>query len=329
MDTRRRFLWVAYTLFMVIGIGVIGYTYIEGWPWLDALYMTVITLATVGYGEVHGLSSAGMIFSIVLIVCGVGVMLYATSTIVQYLIEGQFANIWGRRRMKEKISKLKGHVILCGYGQVGRQVARVFESEKTPFVIIEHNEEALANAANAGYLYLEGNATSDEVLKEAGVERARALVAALATDADNLYVTLSARELHSDLFIVTRASVEESEAKLQRAGANRTMSPYRIGGRRMAMLTLRPLVVDFIDTTMHSGGRELVLENVKVWSGSPVEGKTVGEGEKHCGGVSILAVRKKDGRFLANPSPETLLESEDELVIIGTHEQLHGLEGSI
>jgi len=329
MDTRRRFLWVAYTLFMVIGIGVIGYTYIEGWPWLDALYMTVITLATVGYGEVHGLSNAGMIFSIVLIVCGVGVMLYATSTIVQYLIEGQFANIWGRRRMKEKISKLKGHVILCGYGQVGRQVARVFESEKTPFVIIDHNEEALANAADAGYLYLEGNATSDEVLKEAGVERARALVAALATDADNLYVTLSARELHSDLFIVARASVEESESKLQRAGADRTMSPYRIGGRRMAMLTLRPLVVDFIDTTMHSGGRELVLENVKIWSGSPVEGKTVGEGRKHCGGVSILAVRKKDGRLLSNPSPETLLESEDELVIIGTHEQLHGLEGSI
>lgn len=329
MDTRRRFLWVAYTLFMVIGIGVIGYTYIEGWSWLDALYMTVITLATVGYGEVHGLSNAGMIFSIVLIICGVGVMLYATTTIVQYLIEGQFANIWGRRRMKEKISKLKGHVILCGYGQVGRQVARVFESEKTPFVIIEHNEEALADAANAGYLYLEGNATSDEVLKEAGVERARALVTALATDADNLYVTLSARELHSDLFIVARASVEESESKLQRAGADRTMSPYRIGGRRMAMLTLRPLVVDFIDTTMHSGGRELVLENVKVWSGSPLEGKTVGEGEQHCGGVSILAVRKRDGRLLSNPSPETLLESEDELVIIGTHEQLHGLEGSI
>lgn len=314
---------------MVIGIGVIGYTYIEGWPWLDALYMTVVTLSTVGYGEVHELSNAGMVFSIVLIVFGVGVMLYALTTIVQYLIEGQFANIWGRRRMKEKISKLKGHVILCGYGQVGRQVARVFEREKTLFVVIEHNEEALAKAADAGYLYLEGNATSDEVLKEAGIERARALVAALGTDADNLYVTLSARELRPDLFIVARASVEESEPKLQRAGADRTMSPYRIGGRRMAMLTLRPLVVDFIDTTMHSGGRELVLENVKVWSGSPVEGKTVREVEQQYGGVSILAVRKKDDRLLANPSQETLLESEDELVIIGTHEQLRVLEGSI
>lgn len=329
MGTRRRFIGIISALALIITAGVIGYEVIEGWSFLDALFMTVITLSTVGFEEVHGLSSAGKVFTTVLIISGVGAMLYTLTTIVQYLIEGEFANIWGRRRMKEKISKLKGHVILCGYGQVGRQVARVFESERVPFVVIELDQEALAEADNAGYLYLQGNATSDEVLKEAGVERARALVAALGADADNLYVTLSARELHSDLFIVARVSTEESEPKLQRAGADRTMSPYRIGGRRMAMLTLRPLVVDFVDTTMYSRGRELVLENVRVWSGSPVEGKTVREGEEHCGGMSILAVRKKDGRLLANPAQETLLESEDEIVIIGTREQLRVLEGSM
>jgi voltage-gated potassium channel len=329
MDIRRRFLWVVYSVIIVICVGITGYMFIEGWSFVDALYMTVITLSTVGYEEVHGLSDAGKIFSTVLIVFGVGVMLYGLTNMVQYFIEGQFLNIWGRRRMKDKISKLTGHIILCGYGQVGRQVAREFENEGIPFVVIDQNQESITEAADAGLLYLQGNATSDEVLKDAGIERARALVAALGTDADNLYVTLSSRELRSDLFIVARASTEESEPKLQRAGANRTMSPYRIGGRRMAMLTLRPLVVDFVDTTMHSRGRELVLENVKVHSGSPVEGKTVIEGEQQCKGISILAVRKKDGRLLANPYQETLLEQEDELVVIGTREQLRGLEGSI
>jgi len=329
MITRRRFLWVAYTLLLVVGIGIIGYMIIEGWSFLDALYMTVVTLSTVGYEEVHSLTTAGRIFSILLIIGGVGVMLYTLTTIVRYLIEGQFTNILGRRRMKEKLSKLKGHVILCGYGKVGREVARVFKREGTPFVVVELNQEALDDATDAGYLCLHGNATSDDVLKEAGVQQARALVAALGSDADNLYTTLSARELHSDLFIVARASAEESEPKLKRAGADRIMSPYRIGGRRMAMLTLRPLVVDFIDITMHSRGRELVLENIKVWPGSPVEGKNVKEGSKCCGGAAILAVRKKDGRLLANPSQETLLELEDELVIIGTREQLRALEGSI
>jgi len=175
---------------------------------------------------------------------------------------------------------------------------------------------------------LQGNATSDDVLREAGIERARALVAALGSDADNLYLTMSARGLRPDLFIVARASAEEAESKLKRAGADRTMSPYRIGGRHMAMLTLRPLVVDFIDTTMHSHGRELVLENIKVWPGSPVEGKNVREGRECCGGAAILAVRKKDGMLLPNPSEETLLESEDELVVIGTREQLSAIEGS-
>ena len=327
--TRQRFLWVIYALVLIVTIGVTGYMVIEGWSFLDALYMTVVTLSTVGYREVHNLSAAGKVFSIVLIIGGVGAMLYTLTIIVQYIVEGHFANLFGRRRMRDKISKLKQHVILCGYGRVGHEVAHVFESEGTPFIIVEHDQEAIALAVEHNYLYLQGDATSNEVLKEAGINRARALVAALSSDADNLYLTLSAKGLYPDLFIVARTISEESEPKLKQAGANRIMSPYRIGGRRMAMLALRPLVVDFIDTTMHSHGRELVLENIKVLPGSPVDGKTVEEGRQLCEGAAILAIKKDDGRLLTNPSQKTLLELGDELVIIGTREQLRTLEGSI
>jgi len=300
---------------------------IEGWSFIDSLYMTIITISTVGFGEVHALDTAGRAFNILLIIGGTSVMLYTVTSVVQYILEGQFVNIWGRRRMKEKISKLNNHVILCGYGLVGREVARVFESEGTAFVVIEANAQVVALAAENNYLVVEGNATSDEILAEAGIHRARALVSALGTDADNVYVVLSAREMRSDLFIVARYAAVESESKLIRAGADRTMSPYRIGGRRLALLTLRPVVVDFVDTAMRSRGGDLILENVKLSSDSPVAGKTIQDSQQYSRGVSILAVKKKDGILLANPSQETLLEVEDELVVIGTREQLRSLEG--
>lgn len=329
MNPRQRFLWVVYALLLIIAIGVIGYMTIESWSFLDALYMTVITISTVGYAEVHTLSAAGRAFSIVLIIGGVGVMLYSLTTLVQYFIEGRFTNTLGRRRMKEKVAKLKEHIILCGYGRVGKEVARVFESEGTPFIVVDLDQEAITKAADDGYLCLQGNATTDSVLNEAGIQYARGLVAALSSDADNLYITLSAKGMRPDLFAVARASTEESESKLKRAGADRTILPYRIGGRRMAMLALRPLVIDFIDTTMYSHGREFVLENIEVGPGSPMVGVTVKEGLEHCGAIAILAVRKKGGELLPNPSGETLLELGDELVIIGTREQLRVVEGSI
>jgi voltage-gated potassium channel len=291
--------------------------------------MTVITLSTVGYEEVKELSDAGRIFSIVLIVFGVGAMLYTLTTIVQDILEGNLANIWGRRRMKDKIAKLKNHVILCGYGLVGREVAKVFKGEGVPLVIIEQDPETLALAAENEYLCIQGNANSDEILEEAGIRRARALVAALGTDAENVYVTLSARQMRPDIFIVARASTTESEPKLLQAGANRTMSPYGIGGRRLAMLTLRPVVVDFVDTTLTSRGGELMLENIKISQGSPVCGKEIKEGRQYSGGTTILAVKKRDGRLFTNPTSDTVLEVDDELVVIGTREQLRSLEGAV
>jgi voltage-gated potassium channel len=231
--------------------------------------------------------------------------------------------------MKDRIARLKEHVILCGYGLVGREVARVFQSEGVPFVIIEQDPAALQAAAERGYLVLAGDATRDDVLREAGIQGARALVAALGTDADNVYVTLSARGLRPDLFIVSRASMMESEPKLARAGADRTMSPYMVGGRRLAMLTLRPVVVDFVDTTLASPGGELVLENVRVSAGSPLCGKTIAQSREHSGRTTILAVKKQDGNLLANPSPDTVLQVDDVLVVIGTRAQLGVLEGSM
>jgi len=324
----RRFLQIIYALLLVIAIGVIGYRIIEGWPFLDTLYMTVITLSTVGYNEVGHLSTAGRIFSIFLIISGVGVMLYTLTTVVQYIVEGNLRNVWGRRRMQEKISKLKDHIVLCGYGRVGKEAARVFEQENTPFVVIDPSHEAIATAIAQGHMCLQGDATSDDMLKNAGILQARGLVAATGSDADNLFITLSARSLHPGLFITARASAPESEHKLKRAGADRTIFPEVLGGRRLALLALRPLVVDFVDTAMDSRGREFVLENVKVGAVSPIMGQSIQEGRRYLRGATILAIRKKGGSLLTNVPDDTVLDLEDELVVIGTREQLRAIEGS-
>ena len=329
MKPRQRLLRVILLLLLVIVTGTIGYMVIERWSPLDAIYMTIITISTVGYSEIHPLSTAGKVFSSILIFGGVGVMLYTGGALVQYIIEGHFPSIFGRHKMKEKIEQLKEHIILCGYGKVGQEVAEVFSNEGVAFVIIDENEEAINKAIENKYPSLQGSATNDDILEQAGIRRARGLVAALDSDADNLYLTLSAKALRPELFVVARGSSEESEAKLKRAGADRIILPYRIGGRRMALLTLRPLVVDFIDTTMHSSGRELVLENVKVTPESPLAGVTVTDGLGCCGAMAILAVKKKNGKLIPNPPNDTPLEIDDELVIIGTREQLRVVEGSV
>jgi voltage-gated potassium channel len=325
MIKRWRLLWIAIAIFAIIVIGTVGYLIIERWSFIDSIYQTITTLSTVGFQEVHPLSTAGRIFTMVLILIGTGTMLYAATAVVQYLLEGNLGNILGRRRMKTEIAKLKGHTILCGYGKVGKEVAHVFKDEKTPFVIIEQDEKACAKATGDGFLCVNMNAANDEALKEAGILNAKALVAALGSDADNLYVTLSAKSIRPDIFVVARIDNEESEGKLKRAGADRTMSPYGIGGRRLAMMTLKPLVVDFIDTTMDREGHEFKLENVKVTSGSTMEGISVKEGIRRINGGHILAIKKKSGHLITNPSHETLLETGDELVLMGTRDQLNGI----
>jgi voltage-gated potassium channel len=325
MNPIRRPLWGIGVLVFIVAIGVIGYRFIEGWSFIDALYMTIITITTVGFAEVHPLSEAGKVFSIFVIIGGVGGALYTLTAMVQYILEGQFGITMGRRRMKAKIAKLKGHFILCGYGRVGQEIARTFSEEKVPFVVIENNEERAAKAEKDGYLYLLADATSDEVLKDAGIKRAKGLVAALGSDADNTFITLSARGLKPDLFIESRCSSSEAEGKLSRAGADRIISPHAIGGRRMAMLALRPAVVDFIDTVAYGPGRKLQLENVDVARGSPLVGKTMGQVRSR-DGITVLAMRKKGGKLLANPPGKETIEDGDRLIVIGTKGRLAALE---
>ncbi len=325
MNSARRLLWSIGAFIGIVAIGVIGYMVIEGWSFLDAIYMTITTITTVGFREVHPLSDAGRIFSIFIIIGGVGGALYVLTTLVAYILEGQFGITMGRRRMKTKIARLKDHFILCGYGRVGQEIAQVFSEEGAPFIIITNNEQHIAKAEKEGYLYIFGDATSDEVLKEASIDQAHGLVAAVGSDTDNTFITLSARELRPDLFIEARSSGPESEGKLRRAGADRIISPHAIGGRRMAMLALRPAVVDFIDTVTYGRGRELQLENVDVASGSPLVGQTMEQARSQVG-ITVLAMRKKSGKLLANPPGEETIEDGDRLIVIGTKKRLAALE---
>ena len=230
--------------------------------------------------------------------------------------------------MKSKINKLKGHFILCGFGRVGEEIAHTFKEEGISFIIIENRPDCIARIDKTDYLYLEGDATKDEVLKEAGVEQAQGLVTAVGSDVDNTYITLSARGLCPNLFIAARASSEESETKLKRSGANRVVSPHSIGGRRMAMLSMRPAVVDFIDTVTYSQGREMQLENVDISQNSRLSGQTI-KAARNKTGITTLAMRKKSGRLLPNPSDEEIIEDGDQLIVIGTKKRLADLEKAL
>jgi len=313
----------------VILAGIIGYRLIEGWSFLDSLFMTVITLTTVGYGEVHPLSTAGRIFSIVLILVGVGSALYILSTLVPYtleIIEAELGIRFGRRRMEAKIKELNKHFIVCGYGRVGQEIANIFRQEETKFVVIDQDEKAINKAKLVGYLCIQDDATKDEVLKQAGIERARGLVVALGNDADNTYVTLSARALHPTLPIIARADSEDTEGKLLRAGANHVISPQTIGGRRMAMLALRPVAVDFVETVLFSRGQQLLLEEMGIKENSSLIHVTVREIEERIPGIRIMALKRKDGSLLLNPTPTTTIEEQDLLTVFGAADQLHALE---
>jgi len=328
VNLSRKLKLAIYILIIIVSLGIIGYMVIEGWSFVDALYMTVLTISTVGYGEVSPLSEEGRIFSIFLMVGGVGGGLYALSLFIQYLLEGEFGITMGRRRMKAEIAKLKEHFILCGYGRVGREIARIYREEGESFIIIESDESAVARAREDGYLCLSGDATSDEVLKGVKIGKARGLIAAVGSDVDNTYITLSARELHPELFITARATFPDRELKLKRAGADRVVSPASIGARRMAMLSLRPAVVDFIDRIAYRPGREMQLESIDIEVGSSLAGITMEEAHRNYG-ITVLAMRTKGGKLVTNPPDDQPIKDGDRLIIIGTKKKLAGLEKAI
>jgi voltage-gated potassium channel len=310
----------------ILLLGTLGYMAIEGWTALDAVYMTVTTMATVGFGEIHPLSSNGRLFTIGLIILGVGGALYLLTAMMQFVFEGHLGRNLERRRMQRRIESLREHFILCGYGRVGRQVARDFQSAGVPFVLIDVNQASLDTAADEGCLCVRGDAADDETLRRAGIDRARGLVTCVNSDADNIFVTLSARALRSDLFIVARGNNDDAAPKLRRAGADRVVSPYSIGGRQMAMLATRPAAVEFVDRVLGRADVDLLLEDFAIGPGSPLVGKTVRQvGQEIAPGVLILAIRRQ-AQLVTQPPADTAVGIGDELVAFGTSAQLRALE---
>ena len=324
----RRVQGALLALVIIAAAGVFGYMVFEGWGITDALYMTVITLTTVGYREVRALDATGQLWTMFLLITGVGTLFYAAVSSVELVVEGTIRGYFRRRGMESAISKLSGHQLLCGYGRVGRQVAAEFASDGVPFVVIDQDPETVEECLAEGYLAILGEASDDAVLEEAGVRRARGLVAAVDSDADNVFVVLSARKLNPKLHIVARASSDESAAKLEMAGAERTLSPYAVGGRRLASLATQPLIVDFLDiVTRGEKGIEFRLEEFDVPEDSFIADRTIGElriGERT--GAMILATRNKEGTFDTTPSAKGRLRAGDTLIVLGTREQIARLE---
>lgn len=321
-----RNLWrIAIALVVLTIIGTAGFHYIERWSWFDGFYMVVTTFTTIGYQELHPLSHAGRVFNVVLILAGVSLVFLGIGSLTQALLEFSLRSFFGRRRMEREIDRLKDHYIICGAGRVGRSAARELARKPVPFVIVEANEAKAAKFSN-DWLMLVGDATQEQTLRQVHIERARGLVAATTTDATNLYIILTARSLNPQLRIIARASEEDAEKHLLKAGADSVVSPYHFAGQRIAQSFLRPHVVSFLDTATTHLGMDLEIGEILVGPTSEFAGKTVGSSRlRQERGVIILAIKRGQGmRF--NPSPEDVIESGDCLIAMGQPVQLRQLE---
>ena len=313
----------ALALALLVIIGTAGYGVLEGFTPLDSLYMTVITLTTVGFGELHALSPAGRLFTMLLILGGGGVAAYTVTASADYLVSGQWRAHWDARRRRKMLETLNRHVIVCGFGRVGRFVAQDLKSEGVPFVILEKDAERMEQTRRFGYLALQGNAANEGLLEQAGIRRARGLVAAVDSDAENVYITLTARGLNPDLNIIARANFEESESKLLRAGADRVLLPYSISGRRMVTMLLHPEIADFLEEVAHAGGMELLLEQVRVGKASLLEGLTLAEAKsRHLLNVSVLAYKIPGAAANQRPVAETRFVEGMQVFAFGTRDDL-------
>ncbi len=322
METVRRLRVALACLGLVIVGGSLGYI-VLGFSVLEALFQTVTTVSTVGYREVRPLTAAGQVFTMFVILIGVGTALYTFGTLLEAFVEGDLRTHLGRRRMNRQIGRLAGHTIICGWGRVGRACAQYLASMGRNIVVIDRDPDQLAGVEHA---YIVGDVTDDQVLIEAGIARASALVAALRNDADNVYATLSSRALRPDLVIVARARTESSAPKLLRAGASHVVNPQLIGGRRMAAFALQPEVADFLDVVMHDENLEFRIEQIEIRPGSRLAGRSVREaGLRETTGVLLLAVRLDSGRFVADPPPDHPLTPPATLIALGTPEQLRTL----
>jgi len=323
----KRIKWAIIFLLSVFVIGIGGYMVIEGWNFFDSLYMVVITLATVGFGETHPLTFHGRIFTIVLILVWAGIGFYALSSIIQPIIEGEIRKVLGRKKLEKEIRNLKDHYIVCGFGRMGSYISRELRNASVSYIIIEKDEYLREKLERENYLYLYGNASEDEVLIEAGVKKARGLVAVVASDADNVYITLTARQLNPNLFILARSTNESSERKLQQAGANKVISPYQMGAVRMVQAILRPAVLDFIEIAFHGKSMELQCEEFLVKPNSSLVGSSLQEAEIRKNlGVIIVAIKETSGKMVFNPSRDVRINAGDTLITLGEKKDLVRLE---
>lgn len=321
-DPWRRVWQAAAILLVVVAVGTAGYVALGLDP-LDALYQTVTTVSTVGFRELGEADTAWKIFTVGLILVGVGATLYTFGVLVDAIVDGRVTELFGRRRMERQLANLADHVIVCGWGRVGRTLATHLDGGGVAVAVVDRDGERLESVPHPS---VEGDATDEAVLRRAGIERARALVAALTNDADNLYVTLTARALRPELFIVARARSESVEARLAQAGADRVVNPQHIGGARMAAMIAQPHVTDFLDVVMHDGRLEFRLAEVWVPAGSPLVGRSIRDAHiRDRTGALVLALRGPSKEFVTNPSPDTVIESGQVLIAIGTLAQLAAL----
>jgi voltage-gated potassium channel len=313
-------------LVLIIAGGTIGYVVIEGWNVWDAFYMTMITVTTVGYKEVHDLSRAGEALTVVVLISGVGAALYTFTLLATVVVEGGLPKRLQKRRHERMLHALEDHFIICGYGRIGSIVARQFRRQNVPYVVVERNSDQLQTAIADGALAVEADASREEVLKRVGIDRARGLIAAVGTDAENVYTVLTARVLRPDLFIIGRAETEDATIKLKRAGADRVISPYQIGAVHMAQTALRPAVVDFVELATSADNIELAMEEITIAPQSAFASRSLLDaGLRQHYGVIVVGIQRHD-RMEFNPEPDTPIQPGDKLVVLGRPESLKRLE---
>jgi voltage-gated potassium channel len=307
----------------ILMFGTLGYFLIEGMTIFDSFYMTIITISTVGFAEISPPTPLGRALTVVIIIAGISFGTYTIGTIVRIFVEGELINYFGRRKVQKQIADMRDHFIICGYGRIGRIICDELAADDFDFVVIEQDPEAVKDVTEKNYLCIEEDATSEEALQQAGIMQARGLVTAVNSDANNVFITLTAKGLRPDIFVLARASDEGNEDKLVRAGATRVVSPYLIGGKRMGQILKRPTVADFIDITTMGNQLGLVMEEAKVREGSGLNGKNLIDSSlRRDFGVIIVAIKRPSGEMIYNPQPTETLGSGDVIVVIGKHEDL-------
>jgi len=317
-------------LILIIAAGTIGYMMIEGWPFVDALYMTVITISTVGFKEVNQVGEGGRIFTMVLVFSGVGFTLYVAAAVVQFMVEGRIRIIMGRRRLNKKIDRLKNHYIVCGYGRIGRVLCRHLKRANIDVAVIERDSGQIPVMDEDGVLYIVGEATDENSLIKAGIERAKAVIAALATDTDNVFLVLTARQLVPELLIMARASQETAKIKLRAAGANYVESPYEMGAVSMAHRIIRPTVTSFLDLAFAHKRKDIQMEEIPVSNASElVNVQLKDSGIRQDYNLIIIAIKKADGNMLFNPSFEAVIAPNDTVIAVGEVDNLQKLEWAL